>query len=234
MESTSGAAESSLIAARDAAAATQETTTQEAATHGKAVQKEAAQEEVAQEEAAQKNAALMKAAQEEEKATQREATAQGQGVGQTRQKKGIPKEEGNVSKADFMATIATLDSRITRLLAMVEVIYNERLPISSGQNKRLAATPTSAMKDVAPTDSKRKATKATTGQSESTLYLTNSPPSFYLPFECAICMYELELTDTVLPCKHYFHRACIATWLNQNAACPVCRREVRYKPALTA
>ena len=55
--------------------------------------------------------------------------------------------------------------------------------------------------------------------------------------ECVVCMGELEPTDALvrLPCNraskgakaHVFHEQCLARWLLQSAACPICRRGVR-------
>ncbi|OJJ47210.1 hypothetical protein ASPZODRAFT_15887 [Penicilliopsis zonata CBS 506.65] len=46
--------------------------------------------------------------------------------------------------------------------------------------------------------------------------------------ECSICMDAVELGTevTVLPCKHWFHEACIEMWLNQHNTCPHCRRGI--------
>jgi hypothetical protein len=42
---------------------------------------------------------------------------------------------------------------------------------------------------------------------------------------CTICLSEFEPQDDVaeLPCRHFFHRPCIMTWLSQyKSTCPVC------------
>jgi len=42
---------------------------------------------------------------------------------------------------------------------------------------------------------------------------------------CAVCICPLvEVGEVVvLPCKHYFHRSCVSTWLSDyGKSCPVC------------
>ncbi|KZV14594.1 hypothetical protein F511_42175 [Dorcoceras hygrometricum] len=47
--------------------------------------------------------------------------------------------------------------------------------------------------------------------------------------ECAVCLSPYEEGEEIrrLKCKHTFHRSCLDTWLQQDAAtCPLCRRTV--------
>jgi hypothetical protein len=46
--------------------------------------------------------------------------------------------------------------------------------------------------------------------------------------ECSICMDETPLgtTVTALPCKHWFHHACIEAWLSEHDTCPHCRQGI--------
>jgi hypothetical protein len=46
-----------------------------------------------------------------------------------------------------------------------------------------------------------------------------------VPYDCAICMDDVpNLADRMyLPCKHWYHAACIASWLAENNTCPTCR-----------
>ncbi|KAF2258700.1 hypothetical protein CC78DRAFT_98760 [Lojkania enalia] len=46
--------------------------------------------------------------------------------------------------------------------------------------------------------------------------------------ECSICMEEVHLGDEVseLPCKHWFHHACVAAWLGEHDTCPHCRQGI--------
>jgi E3 ubiquitin-protein ligase RNF115/126 len=50
--------------------------------------------------------------------------------------------------------------------------------------------------------------------------------------ECSICMDSVELGEqvTVLPCKHWFHDACITAWLNEHDTCPHCRKGISQQP----
>ncbi|CAH9082924.1 unnamed protein product [Cuscuta epithymum] len=45
---------------------------------------------------------------------------------------------------------------------------------------------------------------------------------------CSICMDEFELGTgaSQLPCKHFFHKDCIAPWLDRSKTCPLCRRKL--------
>lgn len=52
---------------------------------------------------------------------------------------------------------------------------------------------------------------------------------------CVICLELVAEEAVALPCRHnYFHFTCLATWLQQNRACPLCKVEVssvRYHDA---
>lgn len=51
--------------------------------------------------------------------------------------------------------------------------------------------------------------------------------------ECSICMDAVELGDqvTFLPCKHWFHEACITAWLHEHDTCPHCRKGISATPS---
>lgn len=42
---------------------------------------------------------------------------------------------------------------------------------------------------------------------------------------CAICWDKLD-TARKLPCSHYFHHACLCSWLERDLSCPTCRRSL--------
>lgn len=46
---------------------------------------------------------------------------------------------------------------------------------------------------------------------------------------CVFCLetYQREQIIRVLPCKHYFHYACLRPWFEKNTRCPVCRFDIR-------
>jgi len=46
---------------------------------------------------------------------------------------------------------------------------------------------------------------------------------------CCICLGEYQPKDRIrfLPCKHHQHADCLDTWLQMNASCPVCKKDVR-------
>jgi E3 ubiquitin-protein ligase RNF115/126 len=46
--------------------------------------------------------------------------------------------------------------------------------------------------------------------------------------ECSICMDEVNIGEevTVLPCKHWFHHACVSAWLSEHDTCPHCRKGI--------
>ena len=55
-------------------------------------------------------------------------------------------------------------------------------------------------------------------------------PSLHSDDDCIICMepYTEEQEIIQLPCnaKHYFHSHCITQWVDRNASCPICKREI--------
>ena len=46
--------------------------------------------------------------------------------------------------------------------------------------------------------------------------------------ECSICMDDLNKGDAMgqLECGHAFHKQCIVDWLEGNASCPMCRKDM--------
>ncbi|KAF2713095.1 hypothetical protein K504DRAFT_472560 [Pleomassaria siparia CBS 279.74] len=46
--------------------------------------------------------------------------------------------------------------------------------------------------------------------------------------ECSICMDEVNIGEEVseLPCRHWFHHACVAAWLAEHDTCPHCRKGI--------
>ncbi|ORY65014.1 uncharacterized protein BCR38DRAFT_408759 [Pseudomassariella vexata] len=46
--------------------------------------------------------------------------------------------------------------------------------------------------------------------------------------ECTICIDEMHVEDEVivLPCKHWFHEACVTLWLKEHNTCPICRTAI--------
>jgi hypothetical protein len=55
----------------------------------------------------------------------------------------------------------------------------------------------------------------------------------FVSSSCGICLSDYEEGEDVrmLPCRHYFHCACVDTWLLKNKSCPFCKRNVD-EPAL--
>lgn len=43
--------------------------------------------------------------------------------------------------------------------------------------------------------------------------------------ECIVCLDEVMIGEevVVMPCKHWFHEACIKLWLREHNTCPICR-----------
>ncbi|CAN6970011.1 unnamed protein product [Brassica rapa subsp. trilocularis] len=46
---------------------------------------------------------------------------------------------------------------------------------------------------------------------------------------CAICREKLAPSERLseLPCRHYYHKDCISSWLTNRNTCPLCRHNVR-------
>ncbi|MBE3111506.1 MAG: hypothetical protein IMZ46_13550 [Acidobacteria bacterium] len=46
--------------------------------------------------------------------------------------------------------------------------------------------------------------------------------------ECTVCIDEVKIGDEVifLPCKHWFHEACVTMWLKEHNTCPICRTPI--------
>ncbi|CAL1375268.1 unnamed protein product [Linum trigynum] len=47
--------------------------------------------------------------------------------------------------------------------------------------------------------------------------------------ECAICLRELHYDDKLIivtACRHFYHRACLNSWLAKKRSCPLCRAPV--------
>ena len=46
--------------------------------------------------------------------------------------------------------------------------------------------------------------------------------------DCSICMDSVEIGSEVtqLPCSHWFHGECVASWLKEHDTCPQCRRGI--------
>lgn len=46
--------------------------------------------------------------------------------------------------------------------------------------------------------------------------------------DCAICWDRMENARR-LPCGHFFHTACLRSWLEQDTSCPTCRHSLRQR-----
>lgn len=46
--------------------------------------------------------------------------------------------------------------------------------------------------------------------------------------ECTVCIDQVKVGDEVvfLPCKHWFHEACVTMWLKEHNTCPICRTPI--------
>lgn len=45
--------------------------------------------------------------------------------------------------------------------------------------------------------------------------------------ECSICLECLTTDDTILQCKHQFHKVCINLWKKTADTCPYCRAIIK-------
>ncbi|KAL1920287.1 uncharacterized protein VTP21DRAFT_1433 [Calcarisporiella thermophila] len=48
---------------------------------------------------------------------------------------------------------------------------------------------------------------------------------------CAICLGEYGLGEVMrlLPCRHYFHKECVDSWLLRDKSCPLCKRDIDWE-----
>ena len=46
--------------------------------------------------------------------------------------------------------------------------------------------------------------------------------------ECQICFNDFSDSDIIrqLPCKHYYHKACVDPWMSEHGTCPTCRSNI--------
>lgn len=52
---------------------------------------------------------------------------------------------------------------------------------------------------------------------------------------CSVCLSSFESGDVlkVLPCKHFFHKACLDPWFHKAGACPICRQSLASPTSMT-
>merc|ERR1712196_342046 len=43
---------------------------------------------------------------------------------------------------------------------------------------------------------------------------------------CAVCQEAFGAKAVRLPCRHYFHKECVAPWLRKSSTCPLCRHPI--------
>merc|ERR1740130_1469879 len=58
--------------------------------------------------------------------------------------------------------------------------------------------------------------------------VAEGPSTSSVEMTCPICLSDFDEEDEVrvLPCKHYFCKACIDEWLAVNSTCPTCRTNI--------
>jgi hypothetical protein len=54
-------------------------------------------------------------------------------------------------------------------------------------------------------------------------------------YRCIICLSEFQVgeKESILPCLHIFHSACIETWINNKQWCPICKYDISLKSLLS-
>lgn len=70
--------------------------------------------------------------------------------------------------------------------------------------------------------------KIYTDLENSQICLTDRKYNLFGKNMCTICREEYDKHQNIikLPCKHYYHSACILTWLKQQSFCPLCHYEL--------
>tara|TARA_B100001123_G_C15066217_1_gene929730 strand:- start:235 stop:609 length:375 start_codon:yes stop_codon:yes gene_type:complete len=46
--------------------------------------------------------------------------------------------------------------------------------------------------------------------------------------ECVICLEDINTDEKIikLPCKHYYHKFCLLSWIDVSKTCPTCRMDI--------
>ncbi|KAK9249588.1 hypothetical protein V1506DRAFT_466612 [Lipomyces tetrasporus] len=92
-------------------------------------------------------------------------------------------------------------------------------------NRQLDQIITQIMEQTAPSNAPPPATAGDISALPTTVL---TPELHEQSSDCAICkdQYEASETVTLLPCKHFFHPACIKHWLSISDSCPICRHPI--------
>ena len=110
------------------------------------------------------------------------------------------------------------------VLAMLEV-GDGKAPSSS-----LHSSPSSASAPASASTAEAAAPSIREGEGEG--YPSKRPCTRFRDARCAVCMdaFSPDALLSLLPCTHYFHKACAAGWLASNNSCPCCKAKVLPSP----
>jgi len=66
---------------------------------------------------------------------------------------------------------------------------------------------------------------------DTTVYPSYTYDGTHVPEDkktCSICLSDYEVNEDIklIPCMHFFHKACIDEWMSRSCVCPICKSKI--------